>query len=321
MSHEIFDNDSLFLTIKPAWHGLGTVLDRAPTTAEAAALAFARRDGRPGPWTVERRPLFLADGMLIESHVATIRTDTGEALGVVGARYEPVQPAALFDAASPLVETGRAHWETGGSLRGGALNWGLLALDPMEIGQGDAIRPYLRVDNAHDGTRAVSLGFTSVRIVCANTLAMSRGEARSTTFRLRHTANVQTRLDEAANILAQAERLTHETVKEARAMAKRHVTKSETDAYFAAIFPDAETPRGQTRVENLRAELRTALRTAPGADLQTARDTAWGLYNAVTYFTSHERGDDAAKRLDALWFGSGAELNAQAHDAALALAS
>ncbi len=29
MAHEIFDNDSLFLTIKPAWHGLGTVLAAA----------------------------------------------------------------------------------------------------------------------------------------------------------------------------------------------------------------------------------------------------------------------------------------------------
>lgn len=321
MAHEIYGNDSLFLVKTPAWHGLGTVLDSAPNSTEAAAMAFARRDGRPGPWNVVQAPLFLQDGTLVESHKAILRDDTHDQLGIVGARYEPVQPFALYEAAAPIVETGRAHWETGGSLRGGTINWGLLALDPMEIAKGDAIRPYLRVDNVHDGTRSVSVGFTSIRVVCANTLAVSHTEGGSMSFRFRHTSTVNDRLEEAARILAQAERLTHESIREARLMAARRVTKAETEAFLAHVVPDAETDRGQKRVEETRLTLRQALDMAPGADLPTARGTAWGLYNAATYYTSHLRGDDATKRLEALWYGTGADLNETARDAALALAS
>lgn len=320
MAHEIYANDSIFLHKQPAWHGLGVVLQNAPSTDEAAALAFRRHDGLPGPWTVSRRALYRADGANVETHRAIVRDDTGETLGIVSKRYEPVQNAAVYDVARPLVESGRATWETGGSLYGGATIWGLLKIGNSDVGGGDAVESYLLLDSSHDGSRNVSFRVTSTRVVCANTLAIAGRDRVS--LRVRHTASAHDRLDEATDILDRAAEITTAGIAEARAMAARRVTRSETHEFFAALIPDAESERGQKKVDETRAFLLRALDRAPGAQMSTARGTAWGLYQAATFYTSHVRkADDPEARLSDLFYGAGLDMNLRARDMALALAS
>jgi len=43
-------------------------------------------------------------------------------------------------------------------------------------------------------------------------------------------------------------------------------------------------------------------------------ETRWDALNAVTEFVDHHRGGDQAKRLNAAWFGAGAEMKAAAWD-------
>lgn len=58
-----------------------------------------------------------------------------------------------------------------------------------------------------------------------------------------------------------------------------------------------------------------------GADLPSAKDTAYGLLNAVTEFVDHERrARSSDHRLDSAWFGQGASLKQKALDQAVLLA-
>ncbi|MDD1847312.1 DUF932 domain-containing protein, partial [Aeromonas veronii] len=58
--------------------------------------------------------------------------------------------------------------------------------------------------------------------------------------------------------------------------------------------------------------------TGMDSDLVSAKNTAWGLVNAVTeYFDHHRRARSQDNRLDSAWFGQGAQLKSHALEQAL----
>lgn len=62
-------------------------------------------------------------------------------------------------------------------------------------------------------------------------------------------------------------------------------------------------------------------RSAPGQDLPTARNTAWGLVNAVTRYLDHaKRAASAEARMDAAGFGAAHPLKERAWKEALGIA-
>ena len=100
MSHEMYENDSAMYAGQSAWHGLGTVVEDAPSPYEALKLSGL-------DWEVEKSGALGAlrhDGGIsyTSEAVATIRKDTNEILGIVGPHYEVVQNKELFDVAYEL---------------------------------------------------------------------------------------------------------------------------------------------------------------------------------------------------------------------------
>ena len=70
--------------------------------------------------------------------------------------------------------------ETAGVLSYGRRVWGLARVnDGAEIIGGDVVRPYVLLGTSYDGTMATVAKFTSVRVVCHNTItaALGSGEA------------------------------------------------------------------------------------------------------------------------------------------------
>lgn len=217
MAHEIWESDNFLTVRKPAWHGLGVVLDEYPTREEAQAIAH--------PWEPITEPVFLADvgvefdDMAGESipyerfaeapdFKAVRRSDTGDLLGIVGEGYEPVTNNEMWDIAEALQGESKSgvKFETAGSLQGGKKVWLLVTLDePLELA-GDpngATVPYYSLQNAHNGSGAFRGQATMTRIVCANTahIADLDARARGTEFTFRHTKNVGERVEEARNAL------------------------------------------------------------------------------------------------------------------------
>jgi phage/plasmid-like protein (TIGR03299 family) len=214
MAHGISDKDSMFSSNRQMpWHGLGVVLEDYPRSIDEALDKSGLGWGvRTAPVMVERRPAWRddfgrerpAELERAGAYKATLRSDTGDVLGIVGRDYEPLDNREAFRFLDELIGS-QLHFETAGSLWGGRRVWVLARLPEwVEVG-GDPVGTYVYVANAHDGSMAVTAAVTPVRIVCANPLgyALRRSEGKDAqrTFRFRHTGGLHTRLHEARRVM------------------------------------------------------------------------------------------------------------------------
>ncbi|MBI2805484.1 MAG: DUF932 domain-containing protein [Planctomycetes bacterium] len=94
---------------------------------------------------------------------------------------------------------------------------------------------------------------------------------------------------------------------------------SQLSAYFKEIYPDPGEGKDNTRAVNVRQELYRLFEEGIGHDEPSIKRSSWVAFNAVTEFVDHVRtsrgandADRASRRLDSIWFGSGARLKQQA---------
>jgi phage/plasmid-like protein (TIGR03299 family) len=331
MSHQV---ESMFYVGETPWHKLGVALPEAPTTREAIVAAGL-------DWEVGLKPLVTCDGESVD-HRASYRVSDGKILGVVGPAWQPLQNTSAFSFFDPFLAGGEARLETAGSLCEGRRVWILAALnrDPSVIvpQSDDVVRKYILLSNAHDGTLAIKVGFTPVRVVCANTLAMAHDDKASRLLRIRHTKNSADALAAVRDVMNTANQTFEATAEQYRLLAKKDVVEADLKAYVNRVF----APR---RVEAAAAKRRTSmvLASAPiildaefiddedaslksrvfpavrelfekgrGNQLPGVRGTMWAAYNSITEYLAYGRGKDSDKRLNEAWFGTGAMLNARA---------
>ena len=152
-------------------------------------------------WIVEQRPIMALDSdgceIAIESHVANVRGDTQQCIGVVGKGYVPIDNDHTFGLAEAVVKQSGAHWLGGGFTHGGGRVHAVLAMDEtFDLGiAGEDILPLLFVSNGHDGGLAVRLRVAPMRLACLNGMLV-RTKVRHD-WSARHTTNVATRVEEA----------------------------------------------------------------------------------------------------------------------------
>lgn len=330
MAHQF--TSGVFCHSQPAWHGLGHVVDGTLPAREAFDLGGAL-------FRVEPRPVYTAGAAEVEGYRAICRTDTGEALSIMRATYTPVQNDQLLRVAEALREDlemdavcvlagGRKVTFTA-SIRGAA----------GEVTRGDEVRQYLVGATSHDGTVAFQVLFTPVRVVCANTLAQALGGVNADNVRrIRHTRGAAQLVAKLPEIIDVQRGAFTAGLDELAAMAATPCTDALFRDYVAGVF--ADQLRGQ--INDKRGDATTArarvVEDLPfwadlvakwdgalvGGDLPGVRGTYWGAYNAVTEYLSHDAGrsrdpvESARQRLEALWFGKGAETADRAHSLALA---
>ena len=182
----------MFYTRTAPWHGLGVRVEEVLGSKEA--LNQAGLD-----WKVEQTDVYAASGERIPGYKANIRDIDRSVLGIVGDRYKIVQNEEAFAFTDGLLGEG-VKYETAGSLAGGKIVWMLAKLPEKYIISGDAIEPYLVFCNSHDGSGAIRVAMTPVRVVCQNTLNLAlKGASR--VWSARHTGNVMSRMDEARETL------------------------------------------------------------------------------------------------------------------------
>jgi len=294
-----------------AWHKLGTKLDKPATAAEAIEAAGL-------DFTVDKTPLRTTyfEGP-IEGHFATVRTDTFQALGVVGSRYEPVQNRDAFTLFDELVGEGEAIYHTAGALGKGERIWLLAKLpDYIRINGNDIVEKFLLLTNSHDGSSPVRVKLTPIRVVCENTLAIALAGAEQE-VRIRHTANAQVKLKEAHEVLGLSNWLYAELDRIFNGMSERKLTGEEMKGYVRAVFPEPPRVYHRSNVPKIHEKVVELAETGAGVEL--ARGTLWGAYNAVTEFVDHcrlSKADDSA-RLKSTWFGSGERIKKQAFKVAV----
>lgn len=273
MSHNV---ESMMYVRQKPWHGLGTMVPEAPTSADA--LRFAGLD-----WTVKQEPVFNARGGVIPGYKSNVRETDGSVLGIVGDRYKVVQNADAFRFTDDLIG-GDVRYETAGSLRDGKQIW-LLAKMPERRVAGDSVEPYLCFTNSHDGSGGLKVCMTPIRVVCNNTLNLALGSAKRV-WSMRHTENIHERMEEARDCLALADEYMTGLARYANRAANMTLLERDVKAIVEELFPIADhaTLRERATAEKCRSEFMVCY-YAP--DIRQFRGTAWGVINAASDLATH----------------------------------
>jgi len=329
MAHEIdisAGRPAVFVAGQPAWHRLGKVIDAATTSVEAITLAGL-------DWHVDQWPIHATDpinGQIVpvDDQVANVRTDTGAVLGIVGREYRVFNNRDAFNFMDSLIGDKLAMFETAGSLKGGRRVW-MLARIPSEYraGRDDIIKPYVLLVNSHDGTMALRMIPTAIRVVCQNTLNLALRSAGREGLAIRHYASLEQRVAEARQKLGIITARFDAFDAELHAMLEGELTGKQVTRYFEGLVPPANTDRQRKNrrevIDTLQGNFENERNTLAGM-----RGTPWAAYNAVSEWADHQRKfrgvDDRAReesRLDSIWFGSSNRIKQDAYGAALALAS
>lgn len=258
------------------WHGLGTKVDEAPTSADALRLAGL-------DWTVEQKNIQLCGGAKIQNYKANVRSSDGQVLGIVGDRYKVIQNSEAFSFTDDIIG-GDVRYETAGSLNGGKKIWLLAKLPETEIA-GDKTEPFMCFSNTHDGSGAIRVCMTPVRVVCSNTLNLALDTARRS-WSVRHTGDLQSKMHEARICLQMANAYMGELAKEADRLANTTVTRAQLDQILEELFPveESSSQREKENVKKLKDEFMVCY-FAP--DILKFRGTAWGAVNAMSDMISH----------------------------------
>lgn len=282
--------DTMFSNNLKPWHGIGTIVQGMLTAADALEASGLT-------WEVTREPIFNADMQEIPGFFSTTRKDTGKSLGVVGGRYAVINNVSAFDFVDAIIGDDSAKFETAGSLFGGKTVF-IVACLPEDVKvAGDLIKPYFLLKNTHDGSGALKVVTTPVRVVCENTLnAALNTTARS--FSIRHTSGYEDKLMAARNTLGLTRAYYASFVEFAENLVAQKFTRSSFEDLVKTLMPEPATQsaRGTTNMIDLRDKMMNAYNAG---DIDNVRGTKWGAYNAVADFSDHMRklvGDVSIRR-------------------------
>lgn len=270
--------ETMFYVREKPWHGLGTLVAEAPTSADA--LIYAGLD-----WRVEQRDVYTDDGSPISGYKVNLRSTDDAALGIVSDRYKVVQNEDAFQFTDDLLGEG-VTYETAGSLQGGKKVWMLAKMPQRYIIAGDEIAPYLVVMNAHDGSSGIKVAMTPIRVVCQNTLNLALNSAKRI-WAAKHTENVMSRVHEARETLLLAETYMGELGRCIDDLSRIKLTDQKVMAFMQEFFPATEDMPEVQKKNNLRLldDMKQRYFNAP--DLSHVGRNGYRFVNAVSDFATH----------------------------------
>jgi phage/plasmid-like protein (TIGR03299 family) len=313
MAHEV--ETTAFFGEVP-WHGFGTKLTEDDSYDWPIACQKAGLD-----WEVALTPLVTSDDHVEVAHRAVRRSSDGRILGVVGPRFHPLQNREAFEWFQPFLDSRQASLNTAGSLRSGSRVWVLAKLnrDPLRIAPGDDVEKFLLLSHGHDGSLAVRVGFTPIRVVCANTLAASHASDASKLIRLKHSRSLKSNLENVREVMNLANEQFEATADQYRKLVRKDINQADLDKYVRRVL-GADEPEASCPSQAGTDAISRLFESGKGNQLPGVRGTLWAAYNAVTEWLSYERGRSDGTRLDSLWFGEAAKLNRKALQIAVEMA-
>lgn len=297
------------------WHGLGNRL-----SLNQPIEVWAQQAGMD--WSIKQSPVYFHSqektSVLYPDHKVLFRSDTEQPLSVVSSRYQVVQPREILEFYRDITEAGGFTLETAGVLKGGRKVWALAKTNQSAtLKRKDVVNGYLLLATACDGTLATTAQFTSVRVVCNNTLAVALANGagavkvpHSTSF---NPQAVKKQLDISVSGW-------DSFIYRMKTLSERKVTHQEAEHYVQDLFAEMTSSAALPNDRAMKKILDLFQGNGRGAELASAKGTAYGLLNAVTEFVDHERRTRSADhRLDSAWFGAGATLKQKSLDQALSL--
>ena len=208
---------------------------------------------------------------------------------------------------------------------------------------------YWLVTDHRDGTGAMSIAFTPVRVVCQNTLITGLRSAK-VSVNLKHNKSIQTDASFYLDIFNQMARTQENVVNAMNSMTKTRLKERQVQSVMTSAYPTASRParlklsanitaddvpsnvwkrilndkkeqkevweKRQSRVDRVKDSAMERLDVF-NQEFPKLADTPWAVYNAIVETEDYRRGHD--KSGTAL-FGGRAEAKARAFNKALDLA-
>jgi phage/plasmid-like protein (TIGR03299 family) len=318
MSHEV---ETMAFANEVPWHGLGNRVDPSCTVDEMLVQAGLN-------WTVNLHPIYAevnGKKIALKTRRALIRDSDDRVLTVTGDNWKPLQNRDALSFFKEYTEAGGIKLETAGSLKGGRLIWGLANLGTgFTVNRGrDAVKGYILIVSPHEVGHAISVRTTTVRVVCANTMAMAmRGETQAY-YRQNHLTEFDA--SKAREAIGLAKEQIGQAELDAKTLQKLKLSEFDTVRFLASFFQPVESDadvklllddpeKNQSKVLK---ELISSVNTAPGA----VPGTGWGIMNGITHWTDHVAGRNVDTRLTRSWFGENSRVKVQAQKALLEMAA
>jgi phage/plasmid-like protein (TIGR03299 family) len=305
--------DEGFVVREPSWHGLENVIFADYPGREEAYVA-AGHDFR-----VTERPLLIPTTVIDHDQddepiwdLTSARRANGfkaimkempghpsdeKLINVTGESYGIVQNDVPWDIIDTLARQPNVKYETGGVLKDGAQLFVTAYLDePTTItGDDSPTYPFIYATWTHDGSGAIRLGRTNIRIVCANTAAAAELESARAQrdFTFKHTKNVMLRIEDAKLALDGVREAHQEFVDIAEELARQTITEAQREMFVRGLI---ESPPQhlisdlvQRHIDTARGEVTAIL--ANGSSIADAhRLTGYGLLCAGVEYLDHLRG-------------------------------
>jgi phage/plasmid-like protein (TIGR03299 family) len=298
------------------WHGLGQQL-----TQDAPIDVWRKEAGLD--WEAKLSPImFTWDGQNYDqmpNQNVIYRNDTNAPLGVVTDRYKVHQPAEVLEFFNTLVQSAGFTLEVAGAIKGGKRIWALANVNREAVVlQDDAVRGYLLLSTSFDGTAATIGQFTSIRVVCNNTLSAADQENAPSRVVLTHGAEFDQSLmrDRLGLVVSGFDGM----MDKYRKLARQGVSSEYARDFTNELFPAAYNQQTNTFKES--RGFKRVLELFDGAGMGATNTgvygTKWGLLNAVTQYVDHERGHNVDTRMNNAWFGNGNRMKSQAEEMLLA---
>ena len=334
---------------QPMWEGCGASVLHDATPDEM--LVAAKID-----WTVSKRPCFVptaagsedvaTERIRASDIFALVRDDTNAVLGPAGKMYVPTQNRQAMDFFKKFAAVGNLTMDTAGSLHGGRNVWALARLQRvLQLPGGDEVRGFLLFSNPHRWGESLVIKFCTVRVVCGNTFAMAMSESTyGKGFRMPHVRAFDFEAAKEAEVTLQIANELFEgfeanagklaAAKVSQDVVVRYIADAMSPAALTDLFgkgfyrqPEIEQARliaaaDSPRVDvnllgNSAYEVVQTVKSQPGADLESSKDTLWGAWNALTYHADHIAGQGRDNAIDSAWFGPRSVLKTKAFKRAL----
>jgi phage/plasmid-like protein (TIGR03299 family) len=230
MSHGMTEHDSAVFFKKPAWHGLGNVVEEDLSVQRA--LIESGLD-----WDVVKRKI-VADGIESTDHKALIRTDINKILGIVSNRYQVIQNQEVFRLAEHFGNSVKV--ESAGSIETGKRNYLLLRGDTFNVGSGvhDPVDKYMAMFWGHDGTTSVVVTPTSIRVQCKNTLEMLANESENTSNKvvIKHAGDISEKLHYVTEAIDKFKNTGRFFEEQTNYLSSRQLSPRELNQFFLEMY-------------------------------------------------------------------------------------
>jgi len=291
--------ETMFYVGETPWHGLGKSVKECKKSDEAIKLAGL-------DWDVIPNPIYDGFGRELSGYKVNLRSTDNKILGIVSDKYKIVQNRDAFAFTDSLLGQG-VKYETAGSLASGKRVWMLARLENTILAE-ENIDPYLVFTNSHDGTGAVKVAITPVRVVCQNTLNLALSTA-SRHWSARHMGQIEDKLEDAKMTLLNAETYMKCLGEEFEALKLKKVTDSQvkemtdyllkeefetvwknaygndTNGKIVSFLDRARAAKYEEKIDRKRNEILTIYNDKP--DLRDEERTAFRFVNAVSDYATH----------------------------------